>query len=112
MHQVHGTCREWHAKRLARRLLNAGTVENLEESFLQRLKAQCGAQFTQKMEGMCSDLKIARSKQEEFLQWLSNKPVCRCFPLFSMQGGAGAPLLSFVLNAGRGRCAAASLCSQ
>jgi cullin 1 len=65
--------REFHRKKLARRLLNAGQVEQQEQSFLQRLKQQCGAQFTQKMEGMNNDLTTARDKQAEFEQWLTTQ---------------------------------------
>jgi hypothetical protein len=62
--------REFHRKKLSKRLLNSGNVDNMEETFLQRLKSQWGAQFTQKMEGMCSDLSTARVKQQEFSDWL------------------------------------------
>jgi hypothetical protein len=66
-------CREFHRKKLSKRLLNAGSVDNMEETFLQRLKSQWGAQFTQKMEGMCSDLNTARVKQQEFTEWLRDQ---------------------------------------
>ena len=65
--------REWHRKRLAKRLLAVGSVDNLEQNFLQRLKGQCGAQFTQKMEGMCNDLQTARQKQQEYAGWREGK---------------------------------------
>lgn len=63
-------CSEFHRKKLARRLLNAGQVEQQEQTFLQRLKQQCGAQFTQKMEGMNNDLATARDKQSDFEKWM------------------------------------------
>lgn len=66
-------CSEFHRKKLARRLLSAGQVEQQEQTFLSRLKQQCGAQFTQKMEGMNNDLAIAREKQSEFQEWLNGK---------------------------------------
>ena len=37
------------------------------------LKGQCGAQFTQKMEGMCNDLQTARQKQQEYAGWREGK---------------------------------------
>lgn len=70
-------CREFHRKKLARRLLNAGQVEQQEQTFLQRLKQQCGAQFTQKMEGMNNDLATARDKQSEFERWTDEVRRCR-----------------------------------
>lgn len=66
-------CSEFHRKKLARRLLNAGQVEQQEQTFLSRLKQQCGAQFTQKMEGMNNDLATAREKQSEFEAWLGRQ---------------------------------------
>ena len=63
-------CREFHRGKLSKRLLNTGHVENMETVFLQKLKQQCGASFTQKMEGMCADLTTARGKQEDFQKWL------------------------------------------
>lgn len=70
-------CREFHRKKLARRLLNAGQVEQQEQTFLQRLKQQCGAQFTQKMEGMNNDLATARDKQSDFEKWMQGQVCCR-----------------------------------
>ena len=67
--KVHALCREWHRKRLAKRLLAANNVDTMEEAFLTKLKSRCGAQFTQKMEGMCIDLKTAQQKQTEFHAW-------------------------------------------
>lgn len=74
-------CREFHRKKLARRLLNTGQVEQQEQTFLQRLKQQCGAQFTQKMEGMNNDLATARDKQSEFEKWMQRQVLF--FSLFS-----------------------------
>jgi hypothetical protein len=87
-------CREWHRKRLSKRLLNAGTVETLEESFLQRLKAQCGAQFTQKMEGMCNDLNTARQKQQQFQLWQQRQVQLRpSLPCVQEGRQAGTPVV-------------------
>lgn len=43
-----------------------------ERSILTRLKQQCGAQFTSKMEGMVTDLQLAREKQQAFDEWKQN----------------------------------------
>ncbi|KAK9809634.1 hypothetical protein WJX73_009175 [Symbiochloris irregularis] len=61
---------EFFRKKLARRLLNSNSAsDEHERSILSRLKQQCGAQFTSKMEGMVTDLALAREKQQDFERW-------------------------------------------
>lgn len=61
---------EFYRKRLARRLLqDKSASDDHERSILTRLKQQCGAQFTSKMEGMVTDLALAREKQQSFEEW-------------------------------------------
>ncbi|KAI8467553.1 MAG: Cullin [Monoraphidium minutum] len=61
---------EFYRKRLARRLLqDKSASDDHERSILTRLKQQCGAQFTSKMEGMVTDLQLAREKQQTFEGW-------------------------------------------
>lgn len=61
---------EFFRKKLARRLLNqVSASDEHERSILSRLKQQCGAQFTSKMEGMVTDLQLAREKQQDFDRW-------------------------------------------
>lgn len=94
---------EYYRKRLARRLLagggggggggagggggggaggagasGGGVNDDAERGVLARLKQQCGAQFTSKMEGMVTDLALAREKQDTFEAWRAR------------QGAAGA----------------------
>lgn len=65
---------EFYRKRLARRLLqDKSASDDHERSILTRLKQQCGAQFTSKMEGMVTDLQLAREKQQVFEQWKESK---------------------------------------
>lgn len=64
---------EFYRKRLARRLLqDKSASDDHERSILTRLKQQCGAQFTSKMEGMVTDLQLAREKQQAFDEWKQN----------------------------------------
>jgi len=64
---------EFYRKKLARRLLyDRSLSDDHERSLISRLKQQCGAQFTSKMEGMLTDLMLAREKQAQFKDWLSN----------------------------------------
>ncbi|DBA74791.1 TPA: Cullin-1 [Trebouxia sp. C0005] len=61
---------EFYRKKLARRLLHdRSSSDEHERSILSRLKQQCGAQFTSKMEGMVTDLQLARDKQQGFEDW-------------------------------------------
>lgn len=63
---------EFYRKKLARRLLFEKTSNNdHERSFLSKLKQQCGTQFTSKMEGMITDLTLARETQTSFLEHLA-----------------------------------------
>ncbi|GKV04953.1 hypothetical protein SLEP1_g17030 [Rubroshorea leprosula] len=62
-------------KKLARRLLfDRSANDEHERSILTKLKQQCGGQFTSKMEGMVTDLTLARENQTSFEDYLSTNP--------------------------------------
>lgn len=62
---------EFYRKRLSKRLLfDQSANDDHERSILAKLKHQCGAQFTSKMEGMVTDLQLARDTQQSFDNWL------------------------------------------
>ncbi|GMY16843.1 cullin-1 [Fagus crenata] len=64
---------EFYRRKLARRLLSDWSAnKDHEKSILTKLKQQCGAQFTSKMEGMVSDLILARENQTNFEEYLRN----------------------------------------
>ncbi|KAF8401516.1 hypothetical protein HHK36_012456 [Tetracentron sinense] len=66
---------EFYRKKLARRLLfDKSANDEHERSILTKLKQQCGGQFTSKMEGMVTDLTLARENQIYFEDFLSNNP--------------------------------------
>ncbi|CAN6558631.1 unnamed protein product [Malus baccata var. baccata] len=66
---------EFYRKKLARRLLfDRSANEDHERSILTKLKQQCGGQFTSKMEGMVTDLTIARDHQKGFEEYLHDNP--------------------------------------
>nr|GEU89074.1 cullin-1 isoform X1 [Tanacetum cinerariifolium] len=64
---------EFYRKKLARRLLfdKSANVEH-ERSILTKLKQQRGGQFTSKMEGMLTDLALAKENQSHFTEYLAN----------------------------------------
>lgn len=65
---------EFYRKKLSRRLLfDKCANEEHERVMLQSLKQQFGAQFTSKMEGMVTDLQLARDNQQMFTEWLDNE---------------------------------------
>nr|GMD85311.1 cullin-1 [Ipomoea batatas] len=67
---------EFYRKKLARRLLfDKSANDEHERSILTKLKQQCGGQFTSKMEGMVTDLTLARENQTSFEEYLSNNPL-------------------------------------
>ncbi|KAG2721496.1 hypothetical protein I3843_02G071300 [Carya illinoinensis] len=66
---------EFYRKKLARRLLfDKSANDDHERSILTKLKQQCGGQFTSKMEGMVTDLTLARENQTSFEEYLNNNP--------------------------------------
>ncbi|CAH9101994.1 unnamed protein product [Cuscuta europaea] len=66
---------EFYRKKLARRLLfDKSANDEHERSILTKLKQQCGGQFTSKMEGMVTDLTLARENQTSFEEYLNNNP--------------------------------------
>jgi cullin 1 len=63
---------EFYRKKLARRLLfDKSANDDHERSILTKLKQQCGGQFTSKMEGMVTDLTLARENQSSFEEYLN-----------------------------------------
>ncbi|KAL3827853.1 hypothetical protein ACJIZ3_016655 [Penstemon smallii] len=66
---------EFYRKKLSRRLLFDRSANDDHERFiLTKLKQQCGAQFTSKMEGMITDLTLAKENQNHFQEYLSDNP--------------------------------------
>ncbi|KAK8639566.1 hypothetical protein V6N13_137941 [Hibiscus sabdariffa] len=66
---------EFYRKKLARRLLfDRITNDDHERSILSKLKLQCGALFTSKMEGMVTDVVLAKENQASFQEYLRNNP--------------------------------------
>ncbi|KAG6468463.1 hypothetical protein ZIOFF_073150 [Zingiber officinale] len=64
---------EFYRKKLARRLLfDKSANDDHERSILTKLKQQCGGQFTSKMEGMVTDLTLARENQSSFEDYLNS----------------------------------------
>ncbi|WOG83765.1 hypothetical protein DCAR_0102943 [Daucus carota subsp. sativus] len=62
---------EFCRKKLSRRLLfDKSAGDDHERLILTKLKQQCGAQFTSKMEGMVTDMTLAKEKQNEFVEYL------------------------------------------
>eukprot|EP01018_Ginkgo_biloba_P018328 Gb_16689 [translate_table: standard] len=67
---------EFYRKKLARRLLfDKSANDEHERSILTKLKQQCGGQFTSKMEGMVTDLTLARENQTNFEEYLNDNPL-------------------------------------
>eukprot|EP00245_Coleochaete_scutata_P004099 TRINITY_DN16351_c0_g1_i1.p1 TRINITY_DN16351_c0_g1~~TRINITY_DN16351_c0_g1_i1.p1 ORF type:complete len:743 (+),score=208.68 TRINITY_DN16351_c0_g1_i1:174-2402(+) len=63
---------EFYRKKLARRLLfDKSANDDHERSILTKLKQQCGGQFTSKMEGMVTDLTLAKEQQTSFEEYLA-----------------------------------------
>ncbi|XP_073148939.1 cullin-1-like [Henckelia pumila] len=64
---------EFYRKKLSRRLLfDKSANDDHERLILTKLKQQCGGQFTSKMEGMVTDLTLAKENQNHFQEYLHN----------------------------------------
>ncbi|KAL2535560.1 Cullin-1 [Forsythia ovata] len=64
---------EFYRKKLSRRLLfDKSANDDHERLILTKLKQQCGGQFTSKMEGMVTDLTLAKEDQNHFQEYLTN----------------------------------------
>ncbi|KAL8119437.1 hypothetical protein AgCh_016816 [Apium graveolens] len=69
---------EFYRKKLSRHLLfDRSASDDHERLILTKLKQQCGGQFTSKMEGMVTDLVLARDNQNEYVQYRSSEGVGR-----------------------------------
>jgi len=65
---------EFYRKKLSKRLLfERSASDDAERSLLAKLKQQCGAQFTSKMEGMVVDLALAKDMNATFAAWLAER---------------------------------------
>ncbi|KAH0739491.1 hypothetical protein KY290_038196 [Solanum tuberosum] len=66
---------EFCRKKLSRRLLfDKSANDEHGRLILTKLKQQCGGQFTSKMEGMLTDLTLAKENQNNFQEYLTNNP--------------------------------------
>ncbi|KAG1338640.1 Cullin-1 [Cocos nucifera] len=66
---------EFYRKKLSRRLLFDRSANDEHEKFiLSKLKYQNGLQFTSKMEGMITDMTLAKERQVEFVKHLQSNP--------------------------------------
>ncbi|XP_073283891.1 cullin-1-like isoform X2 [Primulina huaijiensis] len=64
---------EFYRKKLSRRLLfDKSANDDHERLILTKLKQQCGGQFTSKMEGMVTDLTLAKENQNHFQEYIGN----------------------------------------
>lgn len=75
---VHGKAvfEAFYKKDLARRLLmNRSASQDAERSMLDRLKTECGAQFTANLEQMFKDIELSREEGNTYKMYLADKGV-------------------------------------
>jgi len=62
---------KYYKQHLAKRLLGGRSVsDDAERSMITKLKQECGYQYTSKLEGMFTDMKVSAERQETFRTWL------------------------------------------
>ena len=44
---------------------------------IKRLKAECGANFTSKLEGMMKDVDLSKGVMDDYLEYLTDHPLVR-----------------------------------
>ena len=60
---------EYYKRHLAKRLLQGRSAsDDAEKSMIGKLKAECGYQFTQQLEGMFTDIRLSRQTASSFMQ--------------------------------------------
>lgn len=60
---------EFYKRHLSKRLLNGRSAsDDAEKSMIGKLKAECGYQFTQQLEGMFTDIRLSRATADSFAQ--------------------------------------------
>jgi cullin 3 len=60
---------EFYKRHLSKRLLNGRSAsDDAEKSMIGKLKAECGYQFTQQLEGMFTDIRLSRQTASSFAQ--------------------------------------------
>lgn len=65
----------FYKKSLAKRLLLGKSANyDLEKSMLSKLKTECGANFTGKMEGMFADVELSKGVMNQFSVWAQSAP--------------------------------------
>lgn len=64
----------FYKKHLSKRLLlNKSASTELEQSMLTKLKAECGSQFTAKLEGMFNDVELSRQVQTQYATYVAGR---------------------------------------
>ena len=65
----------FYKKDLAKRLLLGRSASNdAEKAMITKLKAECGSQFTNKLEGMFKDIDLSHDVMTSFKQSVSTEP--------------------------------------
>ena len=63
----------FYKQHLAKRLLGGRSVsDDAERAMVSQLKAECGYQFTSKLEGMFNDMRISRDMQDSYKSYIRN----------------------------------------
>eukprot|EP01122_Echinamoeba_exundans_P003081 TRINITY_DN1322_c0_g1_i3.p1 TRINITY_DN1322_c0_g1~~TRINITY_DN1322_c0_g1_i3.p1 ORF type:complete len:767 (-),score=234.76 TRINITY_DN1322_c0_g1_i3:63-2363(-) len=63
---------KYYQQHLAKRLLLNRSVSDAERSMIQKLKTECGYQFTSKLEGMFTDMKLSADTMDNFKAYVQD----------------------------------------
>ena len=66
---------EYYKQQLAQRLLAGGAANEAERSLIGKLKAECGHQYTSRLEGMFKDMELSKALMKQYAQGAPPPPL-------------------------------------
>jgi len=74
---------EYYKQQLAQRLLSGGASNEAERSLIGKLKAECGHQYTSRLEGMFKDMELSKALMKQYAQGAPPSPLPTTSPSLS-----------------------------
>ena len=74
---------EYYKQQLAQRLLGGGAANEAERSLIGKLKAECGHQYTSRLEGMFKDMELSKALMKQYAQGAPPSPLLTTSPSLS-----------------------------
>ena len=82
---------EYYKQQLAQRLLSGGAANEAERSLIGKLKAECGHQYTSRLEGMFKDMELSKAMMKQYAQGAPPPPLPTTSPSSSPAAASPQP---------------------